>query len=159
MNIGEQIKRYRKEMKLSQKELGERLGVSQQHIAQYENGKRIPKIENIQKIANALDADILDILGDDYYIIEKGIVTNVGMKISKMDESFLINYYRQLNDTGKEEAQKRVGELTLIDAYKSTEKQQVIVEYNPDITPNFSTLNAASPIEDASEENKQHDEE
>lgn len=54
MNIGEQIKKYRKEAGLSQKELGERLGVSQQHIAQYESGKRIPKIETINNIAGAL---------------------------------------------------------------------------------------------------------
>lgn len=54
MNIGEQIKKYRLEAKLSQKELGERLGISQQQIAQYENGKRIPKIETINNIAGAL---------------------------------------------------------------------------------------------------------
>ena len=51
MNIGEQI---RKEAGLSQKELGKILGVSQQHIAQYENGKRIPKLETINNIAKAL---------------------------------------------------------------------------------------------------------
>ena len=37
MSIGEQIKKYRNEVGLSQKELGEKLGVSQAMIAQYEN--------------------------------------------------------------------------------------------------------------------------
>lgn len=58
MNIGEQIKKYRKEAGLSQKQLGQKLGVSQQHIAQYENGKRIPKIETINNIAGALQIGV-----------------------------------------------------------------------------------------------------
>lgn len=58
MSIGEQIKKYRKEANLSQRQLGERLGISQQMIAQYENGKRIPKIETINNIAGALGMGI-----------------------------------------------------------------------------------------------------
>ena len=54
MSIGEQIRKYRKEAGMSQKELGKKLGISQQQIAQYENGKRIPKIETINSIAGAL---------------------------------------------------------------------------------------------------------
>lgn len=40
---------------LTQKELGQRMGISQQQIAQYENGKLNPKIETLQKIADALE--------------------------------------------------------------------------------------------------------
>ena len=52
MDIGEQIRNHRKKDGLSQKELEKKLGVSQQHIAQYENGKRIPKLETLIKISN-----------------------------------------------------------------------------------------------------------
>ena len=52
MDIGEQIRNHRKKAGLSQKELEKKLGVSQQHIAQYENGKRIPKLETLIKISN-----------------------------------------------------------------------------------------------------------
>ena len=55
MTIGEKIKIIRKKNRLTQKELGDKLGVSYQMIAQYENGKRNPKIETVQKIADALD--------------------------------------------------------------------------------------------------------
>lgn len=58
MNIGEQIKKYRLKLGISQKELGKRLGMSQQQIAQYENGNRIPKIETINNIADALGIGI-----------------------------------------------------------------------------------------------------
>lgn len=63
MNIGEQIRNYRKKAGISQKELGERLEVSQQHIAQYENGKRIPKVETLEKIARALQVDVWELQG------------------------------------------------------------------------------------------------
>ncbi len=64
MDISEQIRIYRKKAGLSQKELGKKLGVSQQHIAQYETGKRIPKIETLDKIASALNVSIADIKED-----------------------------------------------------------------------------------------------
>ncbi len=60
-SIGENIKRIRKEKGYSQKQLAEKLVTTPQNLAQYENGKRIPKIETIQKIANALDCDVSDI--------------------------------------------------------------------------------------------------
>lgn len=61
MSVGEQIKKCRNENKLSQKELGEKLGVSQAMIAQYESGKRLPKLETIQKIAEALGVPLNDL--------------------------------------------------------------------------------------------------
>lgn len=54
MNTGELIKKYRHIAKLSQSTLGERLGISQQQIAQYESGKRTPKLETLRKIAEVL---------------------------------------------------------------------------------------------------------
>lgn len=62
LNIGEKIKEARKKAKLSQRELGERLGVSQAMIGQYESGKRNPKIEQLQRLASALKCDISEFL-------------------------------------------------------------------------------------------------
>lgn len=66
MTIGEQIKKIRQENKLSQKGLGEKLGVSQQMIGQWETGKSNPKIETLDKIANALKVPIGDLMPDTY---------------------------------------------------------------------------------------------
>lgn len=68
MGVGENIKRIRKEKKLTQKQLGERLGVSQAAIGQFENGKSSPRLETIKKIALALDVSedkLLDRVYDD----------------------------------------------------------------------------------------------
>lgn len=61
MTIGERIKKIRQEKGLSQKELGEKLGVSQQMIGQWEAGKANPKIETKRKIADALECQVSDI--------------------------------------------------------------------------------------------------
>ena len=62
MNFGERLKAVRKEKKISQRELGERLGVSQQTIAQYEKAQSTPKADTILKLANALELDDLSLL-------------------------------------------------------------------------------------------------
>ena len=54
-NIGERIKEFRKRQGLTQRELAARIGTTQQNLAQYENGKRRPKPETVQRIAKALD--------------------------------------------------------------------------------------------------------
>jgi len=61
MSIGENIRKNRIENSITQKELGERLGVSQEMISQYENGSRIPKTETLSKIAEALNIHIDDL--------------------------------------------------------------------------------------------------
>ncbi len=54
MTIKEQLQKARREAKLTQKELADKTGLKQQHISDYENGKRNPTADTIQKIADAL---------------------------------------------------------------------------------------------------------
>lgn len=62
MTIGERIREVRKSRGLTQKELGERLGLSYQSIAQWENDLRKPKSETILKIAGALGVRYEDLV-------------------------------------------------------------------------------------------------
>lgn len=65
MSIGENIKRIRTEKKMTQKELGEKLGgISQQQIGRWENDNKTPKIETIRRIATALGVYISDLVDD-----------------------------------------------------------------------------------------------
>lgn len=61
IKIGDKIRKIREEKKITQKELAERLGTSQQNLAQYENGKRNPKIKTLQKIADALEIPVSEL--------------------------------------------------------------------------------------------------
>lgn len=60
---GKRIKDFRKAANLTQKQLGERIGVSGAMIGQYETGVRKPKQETVERIAQALGANI----GDFYF--------------------------------------------------------------------------------------------
>lgn len=51
-SVSEKIKKLRITNDLSQKELGEILGTSQQNIARYENGNSIPKVEQLKRFAD-----------------------------------------------------------------------------------------------------------
>lgn len=67
MNIGENIKRFRKEKGLTQKELGERLNMTQSAIGQFENNTTSPKLETVEKIASALGTTAFALMGAEYF--------------------------------------------------------------------------------------------
>ena len=56
--IGEKIKKRRRELKLSQEELAEILDVTYQQIQRYENGTNKLNVENIQTVAEALSVPL-----------------------------------------------------------------------------------------------------
>ena len=58
MTIGEKIKSSRLSKGLTQKQLGQLCGMADSAIRRYELGGANPKIETLQKIANALNIDI-----------------------------------------------------------------------------------------------------
>lgn len=69
IDIGENIREIRKLKGMTQKELGNKLGISQSAINQFENNKTDPKLQTIEKIAIALEVSMYDILkiGAEYY--------------------------------------------------------------------------------------------
>jgi transcriptional regulator with XRE-family HTH domain len=64
-SVSEAIKKARKSKGLTQKDLGNLLGVSEVMIGQYERGVRNPKIEMLSKIAAALNVPLTSLLPDD----------------------------------------------------------------------------------------------
>ena len=112
--IGKEIKKYRKNRGLSQKELGEKMNVSQAMIAQYENGKRIPKLETINNLAEALGIDPFSLYS---FEMSTEILEN---SINDAEKPLLDNY-RKLNKLGKDKAIEHVEMLTKIPEYKNEE--------------------------------------
>lgn len=96
MRSSEKIKNSRLQAELTQKELAKRLGTSQQNIAQYESGKRVPKIETLQKIANALNVSVNELRSDNEIMLEKlSEDISVAMDSFKQEITFL-NYLLSL---------------------------------------------------------------
>ena len=62
--LSENLKRIRHEKNISRKDLARTVGVSEIAIGTYERGLKLPTIENAFSLANALDVQIADLLGD-----------------------------------------------------------------------------------------------
>lgn len=67
MSVGDNIRRFRKEKGWTQAELAELLHVSQQMIGQFENSKKPPKLDTVEKIASALGVTAFDLMGIEYF--------------------------------------------------------------------------------------------
>ena len=58
MRIGENIRSFRRERKLSQQELAEMCGLTSCHIASFENEERKPNLDQLEKIAGVFGVDM-----------------------------------------------------------------------------------------------------
>ena len=65
MTLGNNIKKYRKMLKLSQEDLAKKSNLYRNSIYNYENNKRQPSIENLNKIATALGVTVNDLIKND----------------------------------------------------------------------------------------------
>lgn len=101
MTVGERIKKERERFSISQTELAQKIGVSKQTLYKYETNiiTNIPS-DTIERTANVLNCSPAYLMGWD-----------------DEEPSKIIQYYNQLNDIGKREAEKRVEELTYLPQY------------------------------------------
>lgn len=60
MNVAEQIRNIRKAKNLSQQEVAEKIGIDRAQYSRVETGKSEPTITSLEKIAKALEVDIID---------------------------------------------------------------------------------------------------
>lgn len=60
---GDRLKRLRKEKKLTQKELGEKINVSKVSVSGYESGERTPDTDNLRRLADFFDVTSDYLLG------------------------------------------------------------------------------------------------
>lgn len=58
MSIGKEIRRKRKELKLTQMELAEKTGVCRNYISDLENDRYTPSVKTLAKISKILGLDI-----------------------------------------------------------------------------------------------------
>ena len=63
MTVGERIRKARKDAGLTQNQLAARLSISYVNISQLERGDRNPGVETLQRIADALDIPVRELLG------------------------------------------------------------------------------------------------
>jgi len=71
--LHEALKSYRKKNRLTQKEIAAKLGITREHYAQIEEGKRIPPKQLQNKIAALMDSIVIDIQPRDNPEVQKFI--------------------------------------------------------------------------------------
>ncbi len=111
IEIGKKIKSEREKLNLTLKDIAEDIGVAISTIQRYENGliKEI-KLPVIQAIANSLNVNPNWLIGkENNKYIDDNQITN--------DEKDLLIKFNKLNNLGKNEAKKRIDELTQIEKY------------------------------------------
>ncbi len=133
MTTGQRIQRARKRAGLSQKQLGEKLGLSASMIGQWENDLRKPKYGTLKKLANALDVWVYDLSSpedtaervkrlEEFYMPDELDYAALPPR-DKSERPIEGNYQRiaaafdKLNPNGQQEAVKRIEELTEIPRY------------------------------------------
>lgn len=126
MTTGQRIQQARKKAGLSQKQLGEKLGLSASMIGQWENDLRNPKYDTLKRIAVALGVDLEVLFTDrereisefsdidgwcraiDYYNVQDFKVLMETMKqhdytFSKIEQR-MIAAFSKMDDEGQEKA-------------------------------------------------------
>lgn len=90
MDQSEKIKKLRIQKGFTQKQLGEKAGISESTIRKYELGQRNPKLETLKKIALALGVSPASLLDDkDYDFIDSLVREPFNPILSLVEE---INY-------------------------------------------------------------------
>ncbi|MFL0477955.1 HTH-type transcriptional regulator Xre [Bacillus licheniformis] len=89
MRFGENLKKLRYEKNLSQKKLGNKLGLAESTIGMYEQGKRQPDYETLIKIADFFDVSIDYLIRGESKEAQEKIFTDEAEKILNDPKTFL----------------------------------------------------------------------
>lgn len=138
--IGNNIKRIREEKKISRNELAEKIHITVQAISQYENCKRLPNDDILNKIAAALDISINELTKEtlSYRILSATIETTIGDEIE--DKLFLISKKYNIPISILENVYNRNLELAL-------HEQEILLENLPHNYPQYTDLKIALVLE------------
>lgn len=129
--MNNRIRELRKERKLTMKQLGERLGLAESTISQYETGKREPDHKTLVKISEFFHVSVDYLLGHVsepwFYLDTERILREINSYDEEMPQDAnkqqLLQAFDQLNPEGQTKAVERVEELTEIPKYQKKPPQ------------------------------------
>ncbi len=118
--IANRIKLAMEQRDMKQSDLVRITGIGKSSISTYLTGAYEPKQKNIYKLAEALNVSEAWLMGND---VPMKRLSNASNELPK-----ILNYYNKLNSIGKQEATKRVEELSHIPKY--TEEITLMAAHN-----------------------------
>lgn len=117
---GDMIRKFRTEKGLTQKELGTLCGMADSAIRRYESGRATPKLETVQKIADALEISVSNLLS--FPLLSNSSQDDIKEWVSSMGDtkSDEINeLFEALNEAGQDRAIEQVRLITMIPEYQA----------------------------------------
>ena len=90
MNTGEKIRTYRRNCKLTQKELGEKIGVSDKTISSWENSRTMPDLEMLSLLHHTATESIEPTLPDEPLVNKKSYSSKQPFSLKKTLSFFLL---------------------------------------------------------------------
>ena len=120
MTIGKTIRSIRKEKGITQKKLAELSGMAEITIRQYEADKYKPKIEQVERIAKALEVTAADLMGIEYFdaTIDTEQIRKEVDALESIESTYgkdavqLLTDYLSLNEQGKRKASEYLTDLS-----------------------------------------------
>ena len=106
MEFGENLKRLRKQAKITQQEMADKIGVSRVSYSYYERGRALPTIENLCNIASILNATPNALLGYEQEKKEIDVQTVLNMQMQIIDT--LIESLSDMRDVLKNAVQNNL---------------------------------------------------
>lgn len=101
-SLGGAIRQNREQLKMSQKELGQRVGVWDTYIGQIEKGEKIPSDELCLKIAQTLDLNGKDLLLCSYIERTDGEPRELFEQMRQFLNDPFFGYFKRMNQIGTE---------------------------------------------------------
>jgi len=92
--FAERLKELRDERHLSQKSLGDEIGVSENTIYRWESATQAPREEYLMRLSNFFQVGSLYLTG---LVDERNILTDEEASTDKEDEEFMLKQYRLLS--------------------------------------------------------------
>lgn len=119
MTVGEKIRSSRVNAGLTQKELGDKMGVDSATVGKYERGILNPKLQTLEKIAAALGVTVWELGAVNSAEYRQIIIDReINKSRERHDEDAKLHQleieFRKLNTHGQEKALERICELTEI---------------------------------------------
>lgn len=103
MIVSENIRKYRKQAQLTQRQLAEKIDKKEVTIRRYEKGDIVPPLPVIKDIATALNTSISDIIGDDdnlnWEAIKEGYTEDIDSYYRRPSDLKLRNDFKNVSDT------------------------------------------------------------
>ena len=96
MNVAESIKKLRESRDMTQEQLGAIAGVSAMAVSQWENGRAVPRMGSIQKMADYFNVPKSTIMGDEEQLDRRASLTPLEQELVDIMRTVTPEGQRQL---------------------------------------------------------------